>query len=104
MLVIDVDLDVLKSLNKNPTAFFYKETPNIKTEIYTEMNGMLFRYTYQWKNDENDVLFYERYLSNALRIYDINIINGDKWQEVIIEIYKKLDEIKDSISGLNGNE
>jgi len=104
IIIIDVDLNTLMRINSgNPTRYFYTELHGEETTIYTEMNGMLFRFIYLWSNDQNDTLFYERYLSSAFRIEKIGVFGEGEWQKAFMGLYNKLDEIKEIIEAIEND-
>ena len=57
MIIIDLDLNTFKRIREgNRNGYFYKDLEN-SIELYTVMNDMLFRYTYEKEFNENDLLF-----------------------------------------------
>jgi len=92
-MIIDIDLNTLRQLRKDTHRFFFIERDDT-IEIYSILNNILFRYIYTKKGDENDLLFFDNTLKNALKIKNISFINEDKWQRWAVMILEEIRNLK----------
>jgi len=93
MIVIDVSLNVFKSINIDSTKYFFIDKGEI-FEFYTILNGMLFRYIRKKTNDMNDSLFLENNFKNsAIQINKISNVNETEWREAFDRMKITLDAI-----------
>ena len=101
MIVIDVDLNIFKDVNKaNPTAYFYTQTGN-QLELYTTINGILMRYNHQMLGTEQDILFMEQHFHSAIKVDNISHLNEEPWRILFLDIRKQLVEIKERLDHVN---
>lgn len=71
---------MLKMMTGSKTArFFYLNREKVM-EIYTIMNGALFRFVYEKADDMKDSLFYETYLKDSVPILGMGHVNEDEWR------------------------
>lgn len=105
MLIVDVDFNVIRMINRGDmTRFFYIDYQN-RVEVFTLMNGIMYRYVYRKTGtEEQDRLFMENNLMNALQINGFEYINEVPWRELFLKINSNLEEIKESLNRRGENQ
>ena len=99
MIVVDVDFNTLMSLKgTSPTSMIYIEKRRT-IDLYSKVDEFLYRFVYVKTNDENDTIFRENYMTNAMRVYAISNVNEDEWRIAFENMGKSLDEIKNLLGG-----
>ena len=94
MIIIDVTWPVMLDMVSNITGakFFYIERTKA-LEIYSIMNGMLFRHIYQKRDEMSDALFYDTYLKNSVPVLNISHVNENEWRAAFNELADKIAEL-----------
>ncbi len=96
MIIIDVDLNTFKSLRVGDSSRYFYIDKMETLEIYSAVGGMLMRYIYTKRNDENDTLFFEQNgINDAILVEKISHVNENQWRDMFIEIRRLLFDINE---------
>ena len=97
MIVIDVSLNMLQAIDRQ---HFYLIKGNIM-EVYSTMNGMLFRHIRTMGSPSEEVIFAEKYLTDSVRAERVSHINESKYQAMLLHYSEQLTAIKEQLEKLN---
>ena len=94
MIVVDVDINTLQSIDRK---HFYTVS-DTKLDIYSTMNGMLYRYTHTRVSPEDDALFSEKYLTDSVRVKQLSNLNEYQYQQMFLHMSQQLEDIITKLS------
>lgn len=96
MIIIDIPFPtMLKMMTGNVAGarFFYLNREKA-IEVYTIMNGVLFRHIEEKKSEEQGLIWAETYLKDSVPILGMSHVNEDEWRGAFNSLSEKIDNIE----------
>jgi len=89
MIILDVDFNTFRSQQFRKFHINKQD----KIEMYSYDGDFLYRYVYQKKTPEEDIIFITTNLNDSKQILNISNVNENEWRNSIVLIWQKLDEL-----------